>query len=250
MAAGSSFGILAAEPIWLVPVAAVQQNWRPENMMRRLQILLGLIPLGACAAAAFQIHAATPPAPVIIERGAIPLPVGQNPIVASPETPTHVAPTFPVPVSTRAVVADANAVGPTSRGAMPTLPALPSTHPPVLPPAIAVRPTPPTSLAVRATVAIAPARAPKAASQPARTQPQTPATSESSVTQTTLESSTSAEAPDSDEGRSPTAESSASLTPVQQCAGQTRSGSRCRRKTRDASGFCYQHRGQATPQPE
>lgn len=250
MAAGPSFGILAPEPDWLVPVAAERQHWRPETKMRRLQILLGLIPLGACATAAFQILSTSPPTPVIIERGAIPLPIIQDSIVATAESPTRVAPTSPVPTSTRAVIRDANVTGSTPRHPTHPWPALPGTHPPVLPPAIAGNPTPPTPLPVSASHAIRQAHNPKAVSQPESSQPQAPTTSEPSTTPAPSKSSAPAETLDSHEGRSDTTENSASIVPVQQCLGQTRFGSRCRRKTRDASGFCYQHRGQVTAQPE
>jgi hypothetical protein len=44
--------------------------------------------------------------------------------------------------------------------------------------------------------------------------------------------------------RAPAAEAPAGAAPVQ-CQGLTKAGDRCRRKTRDPSGFCYQHRPRA-----
>lgn len=44
----------------------------------------------------------------------------------------------------------------------------------------------------------------------------------------------------------PAAPPSGTIT-TSQCRGATRTGARCRRKTRDTSGYCPQHRGQAAP---
>jgi hypothetical protein len=207
--------------------------------MRRLRTLLGLIPICTCAAAGVQLLSGRPAAaPLRVERSAVPLPAASLPA----EALTPVAPAAPAP---RLAVRPVRTPGPPaltrSSGSRTNYGAV---HPPVLPPAtVAAR----AALPAAAVITHVPAqstRPPHAAEAPHAAKP---------VAGDPDPAAAAPPAPVPDAARvnpegTPAEAIAAEDTALsQQCQGTTRSGARCRRKTRDASGFCYQHRSQASP---
>jgi len=211
--------------------------------MRRLWILLGLIPLGACTAAGVQaLSGASQSSPIVIERGAVPLPVALTRAPVTAPDPITVTAT-PQVQSTAAITPPAQS-GSTSVPTVSIPRSLVKTAygiatPPVLPPANAVRSSVPAPASATDHPEV---RTPLPAqeAQPSRVDP--PPSGEPTAVPPSTESG-----PATTEGNAAAGQEEVPSGLALQCQGLTRAGARCRRKTRDASGFCYQHRPPPAP---
>lgn len=213
--------------------------------MRRLRTLLCLIPLGACTTAGVRLLSGRPAVALLgVERGAVPVPAAPIPIQddARDSAPSAVIPALrdPSPGARPARFAPLPAPRMLTRraagdGDYRTV------KPPVLPPATSAAAHP-----VPAPITPGVSRAAPELRSTGRTRDPRPVSDEPEKAAPPPPLAPDAASPHTESAMPVDGAPDTSIR-SQQCQGITRSGERCRRKTRDTSGYCYQHRSQVVP---
>ena len=178
--------------------------------MRFFPVMLGAIWFLLCATVTYRLSVGARPASsqVRVEPQAIAVPAAAQPHAAPQAAPAVPLPAAPAPALP--AYSPQQPAAPPASGSWSATPAVP---PPTAPPPVYASPQPIPSHYPEVEAEQRPSRRRRRASRRDAEAP-----------------GTAAEAQDSE-------------SPSARCQGVTKKGAQCRRKTRDPSGFCYQHQG-------